>query len=285
LEYNEGLKKESSEMETQPEGLSKPQEGMQSHGRLRNGKFRKGIYLLPSMFTVLNVCCGFYSVIATLGGRFEGAAIAILVAMILDGLDGLVARLTNSGSDFGIQFDSLADMVSFGVAPAALVYKWGLADLHRIGWITAFLFVICGALRLARFNIQAKSYDKKYFVGLPIPAAAAALSSLAYFSPEEPVEPAGGILIVPIVLILSFLMVSKLRYLSVKTIDIRKRRPYTAILLGVVVLYLLTINPPAVILIITLGYALSGVVMKIIGWIYKKERAPLPETEGKQKNA
>ena len=138
---------------------------------------KKGIYILPNLFTLGNMLCGFYSIISTIEGRFHHAAVAIFIAALADGLDGKIARLTKTCSRFGVEFDSLADLVSFGVAPALLIYIWALRPYQRVGWLAAFLFVICGALRLARFNVQVYTSENKYFTGLPIPAAATTIAS------------------------------------------------------------------------------------------------------------
>jgi CDP-diacylglycerol--serine O-phosphatidyltransferase len=255
--------------------------------KIRREKFRRGIYILPSLFTVVNLCCGFYSIVATLNGKFERACLAIFIALVLDGVDGLVARLTGTTSDFGVQFDSLADMISFGVAPAVLTYSWGLVNLHRLGWITAFTFVICGALRLARFNIQTTgSYDKKYFIGLPIPAAAAAIISLSFYSPDIKLDRDESFIFMAFMLLISALMVSKLRYLSIKTIDLSKRRPYSTILVAVLFIYLLSIEPSLFLMIISMAYAASGILIKAFSLLFKREKAlPVQEPEGEGKHA
>ena len=153
--------------------------------RLSRERLSRGLFVLPTLFTVGNLFCGYLSIWCSIRGTFELAAILVIVAALLDGLDGRVARLTNSTSEFGEEYDSLADLVSFGVAPAVLVYSWGLSDFHRLGWMASFLFVVCGSMRLARFNIQTKVVDKRYFVGLPIPAAAGTIVTLVLATPDR----------------------------------------------------------------------------------------------------
>ncbi len=184
---------------------------------------RRGVYVLPALFTVSNVFCGYLSLDEAVKGRFDYAAMLIFAAAILDGLDGRVARWAGATSAFGEQLDSLADVVSFGVAPAFLVYRWGLIDFGRAGLLVSFLFVVCGACRLARFNVQIHVVDKRYFVGLPIPSAAGALCGLIWVLSDSPAyEIKAGFLAVTA--ILSWLMVSTFRYRSFKDIDLRSRR-------------------------------------------------------------
>lgn len=234
---------------------------------MRKG-MRRGVYLLPSLFTIGNLLCGFYAIVAVYNDDYPIAALAILVALVLDFLDGAVARITNSSSDFGIELDSLADLVSFGVAPAVLAYVWALRPFERLGWLACFLFVICGALRLARFNIQARNLDKRYFVGLPIPAAAGLVASFVLFMKDsssftifewEILSPEfSSWLVAILVYTLSFLMVSKVRYRSLKGIDIKRRHPIT-ILVGVTLALLVIASQPSLLLFaIFFGYALSG---------------------------
>jgi CDP-diacylglycerol--serine O-phosphatidyltransferase len=194
------------------------------------------VYVLPALFTVGNVFCGYLSMDAAVRGRFDYAAMLIFAAGILDGLDGRVARWAGATSAFGEQLDSLADVVSFGVAPAFLVYRWGLIDFGRAGLLISFLFVVCGACRLARFNVQIHVVDKRYFVGLPIPSAAGALCGLIWVLSDAPAyEIKAGFLV--ITAILSWLMVSTFRYRSFKDIDLKSRRavlivPFFVIVFG-----------------------------------------------------
>ena len=156
--------------------------------RLSRERISRGLFVLPTLFTVGNLFCGYWSIWSSIRGTFERSAVLIVLAAVLDLLDGRIARMTHSTSEFGEEYDSLADLVSFGVAPAVLVYSWGLADFERLGWVASFLFVVCGSMRLARFNIQTHVADKKYFVGLPIPAAAGTISVLVLATPEPLVD-------------------------------------------------------------------------------------------------
>ena len=193
-------------------------------------RFRRGIYLLPTLFTVGNLLCGYSSMILTFRGEVARAALLIVLAGVLDILDGRIARLTGTTSDFGKEFDTLADIVSFGVAPALLAYQWALQPFGRLGWLIAFLFVICTAMRLARFNIQSHSGEKRHFVGLSSPVAAGSLACVAFAFPLPDV---GGWQAVPLAVLvatLALLMVSRFRYRSFKEIDLRDRRSYTYVL-------------------------------------------------------
>lgn len=220
---------------------------------------KKGIYILPNIFTLGNIFCGFYAIIATLNNHFQLAAIAILVAAVFDGIDGRVARLTNTCSRFGIEFDSLADLISFGVAPGILIYIWALKPFDRIGWLASFLFVVCGALRLARFNCQVNTAESRSFTGLPIPAAAGAISSFVIihgflFGPEGN-KP---ILIALMAYILAFLMVSTIRYRSLKQLKLRQKRPFHTLVFILFVLLIVAAEPRIMLFVIFFGYVVSG---------------------------
>ena len=227
---------------------------------------RRGIYLLPSAFTVANIFCGFYSTISSIRGDLAFAGILIGVAIVLDTLDGRVARMANASSEFGKEFDSLADQVSFGVAPMVLAFQWGLSLWPRLGWLVGFLFVICGAMRLARFNIQQSATDKRFFVGLPIPAAAAVVAALVYRFPEPMTSQAEALPVLGLVTALSFLMVSKLRYYSFKDFDIKKRHPSLMILFLALVIVAVFTHPQAMLLIMASVYLASGLVLKVWSW-------------------
>ncbi len=233
---------------------------------------RRGIYLLPNLITTLALFFGFYAVVAALSGAYEMAAIAVLVAMIMDGLDGRVARLTNTQSDFGVQYDSIADMVSFGVAPALVVYAWALEDLgelgpawDKLGWLGAFIYTACAGLRLARFNTQVGAADKRYFQGLPSPAAAATLAGLVWAG--DRLEFGGwpaGIPTLIITVLAGILMVSNVRYDSFKEIDFRYRVPFVAMVLGVLGVALLSLHPPTVLFALALTYMGSGPILTVL---------------------
>jgi CDP-diacylglycerol--serine O-phosphatidyltransferase len=271
---------------------------------VRKGPFRRGIYILPSLFTVGTLVCGYFAILSTLKGtemlaggigaglslmNFDNAAKAIGWAVLFDGLDGRIARLTNSTSDFGREFDSLADIVTFGIAPAFLAYAWGVRSLEevygtqlvqhvrQIGWIVTFTYVICGAARLARFNIDTTkgTGDRRYFIGLPIPAAAGAVAALIHWAKYPVNEWTFGIVWLGVIAVLAFLMVSRLRYPSFKTLDLRRRRPYVGIIIiGLIVWAIWAFSEP-VLLTIALTYCLSGPVARLTSRF--RPHPPAPE--------
>jgi CDP-diacylglycerol--serine O-phosphatidyltransferase len=228
----------------------------QKPGRYR--RFRRGIYVLPTLFTTGNLLCGFYSLVLAGRGQHELAALLIVVAAVLDGLDGRIARMTGTTSEFGLEFDSLSDVVSFGIAPAFLAYEWALAPFREVGWLVAFLYVVCAAMRLARFNIQKAVADKRYFAGLPSPMAAAFLACAAHAFPEPPATRPASVALACGVTAIATLMVSRLRYRSFKDLDLRDRRSYTLVLPMAVALVLVVTHPKPVLLALTGGYVLSG---------------------------
>lgn len=224
-------------------------------------KRRSGIYLLPNLFTTAALFAGFYGIVAAIGSRFEAAAVAILVAMVLDGMDGRIARMTNTQSDFGAQYDSLSDMVSFGLAPALVIYEWTLSNVGKIGWLAAFVYTAAAALRLARFNTQAATTDKRFFQGLPSPAAAGVIASLVWLGHSfdfraASLVPVGAALLTVLV---ALLMVSNVRYYSFKDLDLRDRVPFVSILAVVMVFVLVSLQPASVLFGLFGCYALSGV--------------------------
>ena len=233
---------------------------------VENGKRirRRGIYLLPNLFTLSALFAGFYSIVAAINGDYAKAAIAIFVAMVLDGLDGRVARLTNTQSAFGAEFDSLADMVSFGMAPALVAFTWILQDIGKIGWIAAFIFVAGAALRLARFNVQIGSIDKKWFVGLPSPSAAAIVAACVWVFHTFDAESLGfKVLMTVVVAAAGVLMVSNVRYHSFKEIDFKGPVPFV-FLLAIVLLFVLISIEPSVMLLALFGcYVISGPVLAL----------------------
>jgi CDP-diacylglycerol--serine O-phosphatidyltransferase len=221
---------------------------------------RKGIYLLPNALTTASLFSGFYAIVSAANGVFDNAAIAIFVSMILDGLDGRVARMTNTQSKFGEEYDSLADMVAFGVAPGMVAFFWALNGLDKVGWAITFIYVAGAALRLARFNTQIGSVDKKYFVGLPSPAAAACVAGLVWCFHQY--EPATWLTLLSIIVVggAGVLMVSNVLYRSFKDLDMRGRVPFAAILLVVLILVVIALDPATVLFTAFLIYALSGPV-------------------------
>jgi len=224
-------------------------------------KIKKGIYIIPSLLTTGNVFCGFYAIVAIVNNQFYHAAVAIIIAAIFDGLDGRISRMTDSSSDFGLEYDSLADLISFGIAPALLTYVWVLKPFGRIGWMAAFLFVICGVLRLARYNTKSPIIRDNYFRGLPIPAAAGVIASLVIMTKDilsiERTEP---LIMVIIVYLLAFLMVSNIRYRSLKELELKKRKPFNILVFSILFIYIIATIPEIMIFLITVLYALSGPV-------------------------
>ncbi len=231
---------------------------------------RRGVYLLPNLFTTAALFCGFYAVIAAMRGDFESAPIAVFFAAVLDGLDGRIARLTNTQSKFGAEYDSLADMVSFGVAPALVVFSWALGDLGKLGWSAAFIYVACAALRLARFNTQVDTADKNYFTGLASPSAACIVASLVWVSHDLGWVGAGlpfemSVLAALLTALMGVLMIANVPYYSFKGIDFRARVPFVVILAVVLVFGLVTLDPPRVFLLAFLCYAASGPILMMTG--------------------
>lgn len=231
---------------------------------------RRGIYLLPNLFTIAGLFAGFYAIVTAMEGYFNYAAVAIFVAMIMDFFDGRVARLTNTQSAFGAELDSLSDMVSFGVAPALVIYSWSLEGLGKLGWLAAFIFAAAGALRLARFNTQVLVADKRYFQGLPIPAAAGVLASMVWLCVDsEILGDVVSMITAILAIIIAILMVSNVRYYSFKEIDLKGRVPFVAILLVVLAFVGISLDPPKILFLIFFCYALSGPLLTLYA-LYKK---------------
>lgn len=228
-------------------------------------KHRRGIYLLPNLFTTGALFAGFYSIVAAMNERFEAAAIAIFVAMILDGMDGRIARMTNTTSDFGMQYDSLSDMISFGLAPALIMYQWALSGIGKLGWLAAFVYTASAALRLARFNTQATSIDKRFFQGLPSPAAAAVLAGMIWLGTDYDLSDGSTVVVfcLPTTIIIGILMVSNIRYHSFKQIDLKGKVPFMTVMSIVAIFALIASEPPLVLFSITAIYAVSGPVMTL----------------------
>jgi len=228
-------------------------------------KRRRGIYLLPNLFTTGCLFAGFYAIVAAMTDRFEAAAVAIFIAMIMDGLDGRVARLTNTQSAFGAEYDSLADMISFGLAPALVMFVWALSDLGKLGWLAAFVYTAGTALRLARFNTQVGRADKRYFQGLASPAAAAVMAGLVWVGSGYALEGRWvAILSLVVTVFMGLLMVSNVRYRSFKDLDLKGRVPFVAILVVVLVFVLISIDPPQVLLAVFALYAISGPIVTLV---------------------
>src|SRR5438067_2275726 len=251
--------------------------------RRRIPPLRKGVYLLPNLLTSAGLFSGFYSIICTLnGGKWYWlAAVMILVAQLCDALDGRLARLTRATSSFGIQYDSLADLVAFGVAPGILMYQWALNQWGRWGWLAASLYVTCGALRLARFNVQIASVEKRHFVGLPIPAAAAVVAStvLMYFRLGGQGESAKHVTMLLVIFAVAGLMVSEIKYYSFKEIRFHHRHPFP-VLLGLILVLYMTVGEPQLMLFLGMvGYAASGpLTLAYRALTGRRSSAPEPST-------
>jgi CDP-diacylglycerol--serine O-phosphatidyltransferase len=230
---------------------------------------RRGIYLLPNLFTTGTLFSGFYAIIAAMHGDFEKAAVAIFAAMFFDGMDGRVARMTGTQSEFGVQYDSLSDMVAFGVAPALVVFSWTLSGLGKVGWALSFVYAAGAALRLARFNTQVATADKNYFTGLASPAAAAVLASVVWVGADAAwigeSQPYGLIAVVAVLTGLSgILMITNIPYHSFKGIDFKGRVPFVVFPVIVLALAIAMIDAPKVIMLVALGYAFSGPIMALL---------------------
>ena len=246
-------------------------------------RIKKGIYILPNLFTSASLFCGFYSIIASFKEHFVPAAIAVLVAVVFDGLDGRVARLTNTTSKFGAEYDSLADVIAFGIAPSLLAYNWSLSIYGKLGWIVSFLFVLCGALRLARYNIQIGIVESTVFNGLPIPAAASVVATTVIFFSSDYVGVEGkfhNIFIMVFVIIVSLLMVSGVKYYSFKDMKLLARKPFTIFFWSVVLLVIIVAEPEIMFFVIMSGYAISGPVW----WLIKVDRQRSQAAREKKNN-
>jgi len=233
---------------------------------LKKENLKRGIFLLPNLLTSMSLLGGFYAIMACIDGRFDHAAIAILISAALDGLDGRIARLTHTTSKFGAEYDSLADLVAFGLAPGVLIFTWALRPFGRYGWLAAFLYVVCGALRLARFNVQISRIESNRFNGLPIPAAAALVSStvLLFYSFGRGQEMAKHITVLLLVYMLAFLMISNLRFYSFKELNLKRRMPFS-LLVGLIFLMVVVVaEPPLTLFVLFLAYAASGPVVWLI---------------------
>jgi len=230
---------------------------------------QRGIYLLPNLLTTATLFAGFYAIVAALKGNFEAAAIAIFIAMIADGFDGRVARLTNTQSEFGAQYDSLSDMAAFGIAPALVIYSWSLSSLGKLGWIAAFLYAAATALRLARFNTQVS--DKVYFQGLPCPSAAGLMASIVWLGANYDIE--GVLIAIPMGLLticVAGLMVSLIRYSSFKSIDFKDKVSFLTVVTVIILITAIALQPPEMLFSIFFIYVCSGPILTI--WKVRKFR-------------
>jgi CDP-diacylglycerol--serine O-phosphatidyltransferase len=227
----------------------------------RRPRFRRGVYILPSLFTLGNMFCGYVCVVYAMRGDYESAAPFVGFAFLLDALDGRIARLTGSESAFGVEFDSLADVISFGLAPAVLAYAWGLSPLGRLGLAAGFLYVSAAAMRLARFNIQTGTgLDKRYFVGMPSPPAAGVVAATVYAYPWGLYDYRAALPALALVLVPAALMVSTIRFRSFKTFDLQSRRPYTVLILIAAAIVAIWAHPRAVLVVIAYTYLASAFI-------------------------
>lgn len=244
-------------------------------------KRRRGIYLLPNLITTAALFAGFYGIVAAMQGKFEQASVVIFIAMVLDALDGRVARMTNTQTEFGAEYDSLADMGSFGLAPALVMYEWALSSLvnvsftlGKLGWLAAFLYVASAALRLARFNTKASSTDKRYFQGLPSPSAAAVVVGFVWVCHDNGIEgDSVALFALGLIVFAGLMMVSNVSYYSFKDIDFQNKVPFVALLVVVMLFVFAAINPPVTLFGCFMIYALSGPVISLLRRFRKRSRA------------
>jgi CDP-diacylglycerol--serine O-phosphatidyltransferase len=257
--------------------------GLGNFGRRRTDRrqrFRRGVFLLPSLLTIGNLFCGYACVVYAMRADFETAALLIGIATVLDLLDGFFARLTNSSSAFGVELDSLADVVSFGLAPAILAFAWGLWPLQRLGWAVGFLYVTATALRLARFNIQTNTAaDKRYFAGLPSPAAAAVIASTVYMYPAGLQEWRQALPALAMVLVPALLMVSTVRFRSVKSIDVGWRRSYVTLFLVAVVIALVATEPRFALVALAYSYVIVALASWTLGRLHRRGGHEVPQQQ------
>ena len=236
----------------------------------------RGIYLLPNLFTTAALFAGFYAVLASMNGSFEKAAVAIFLAMVLDGLDGRVARMTNTQTAFGAEYDSLSDMVAFGLAPSLVIYQWALSGLGKFGWLAAFIYTAGAALRLARFNSAIATSDKRYFTGLPSPSAAAIVAGTVWVGVDNGISgQAVSWAALLVTVAAGLLMVSNLRYSSFKQVDFRGKVPFFSIVVVMLVFAVVLTEPPMVLFLVFLGYTLSGPLIAVRRLLRKRRRRDL----------
>ncbi|MEA3471127.1 MAG: CDP-diacylglycerol--serine O-phosphatidyltransferase [Thermodesulfobacteriota bacterium] len=237
---------------------------MKKRTKINQTHMKKGIYILPNLFTTASLFCGFYSLIASLQGDYSRAAISIIIAFFFDGLDGKIARFTNTTSKFGAEYDSLSDLIAFGLAPAILAYSWALSPFGRYGWLAAFLFVVCGALRLARFNVQIGITESKVFNGLPIPAAAAVIATTVllfyYLGGEGTVD---HVSVLFGIVTLSLLMVSNIKYYSFKDLNVFSRKPFVTFFLIILIFIVIVLETQIMFFTVAVTYSLSGPVWQL----------------------
>ncbi len=254
---------------------------MRRSKRSKKESLRRGVYILPNIFTSLNIFFGFYAVIASVNGNFVSAAYAIYIAAVFDLLDGKIARATNTTSRFGVEYDSLADLVSFGLAPGLMMYLWALKPMGRIGWLAAFLFMVCGALRLARFNTQTGTVSSKHFVGLPIPAAAGITAATLLLWHRLGLDVGNQRLLMLLMLYaLAFLMVSSIKYSSFKNAELFRSMSFNVLVAAILVLIFIAAQPSITLFSIGFMYVVSGPLMTI----WRMKRPKTADTEPREAN-
>lgn len=232
------------------------------------------IYVLPNLITTMNLFMGYQAIVQAVKGEFLFAAYAIVAAAVFDLLDGRVARMTQSMSKFGAEYDSLCDLVSFGVAPGVLLYLWALQPFGRVGALVSFLFAACGALRLARFNVQANIIEKAYFQGLPIPMAAGIVASSVLAFTDLNIDPKGNFGLLAMTVLLAFVMVSTFRYRSFKDIDLKHRLPFRYLVAGVGIFAIVAVRPEVMLFVVFMTYAVLGAIAGVLGWGKLRQPAP-----------
>lgn len=240
----------------------------------------KGVYLLPNLFTTAALFAGFYAIIAGMKGSFEFAGMAIIIAQLMDGFDGRVARMTNTTSAFGVEYDSLSDMISFGLAPSLVMYSWGLDQLGKVGWVAAFIFTACAALRLARFNTQVGKVDKRYFTGLPSPPAAAILATTVWCWHDSQPSYEVSLALALLTMVVGLLMVSNIRYNSFKGLNLRDRVPFVVLFCAVLGFVVVVLNPATALLLWAASFCISGPIMWLLN-MRKKGANSQSEEEAK----
>ena len=250
---------------------------MKKTNRHKKERSRRGIYILPNIFTSLNLFCGFYAIIAAIDDKFVAASVAIIIGVMFDILDGKIARATNTSSKFGIEYDSLADLISFGLAPGLMIYLWALRQLGRIGWLAAFLFMACGALRLARFNSQVGTISGDHFVGLPIPAGAGiSATTVLFFSKFGLAGKIHPIFILVLLYVLSFLMVSTIKYNSFKKPELFRKMNFNVLVAVILILIFIAAQPSVALFLLGIVYVISGPLMTFRQ--YRAAKRMKPET-------
>lgn len=244
-------------------------------------RMRKGIYILPNLFTSASLFCGFFALLRTLQEDFYTAAIFILASGLLDGIDGKIARYTNTTSRFGVEYDSLADVIAFCVAPGILVYAWALEPFGRLGWLAAFLFVVCGALRLARFNLQSNTVESRFFSGLPTPAAAGVIATgVLVFYEVGDTGVSRHLTVLIVTYLLAFLMVSTFKYYGFKDIELFRRKPFRWLVIAILLLIVIVYEPEYTLFGLFFAYFISGPILSLV--LFYRRRHPKPViSEGK----